>query len=90
MQSGKNARSCGNEKRLLQIMGQTADLMDLQKILNRSERKLSDREQQDATRWAVWQACTLLRTYKAEFEALKEAMGSGSTVAECVRAIEDA
>eukprot|EP00892_Ulva_mutabilis_P006668 jgi/Ulvmu1/4373/UM002_0098.1 len=72
------------------IMGQTADLMDLQRILNRSERKLSDREQQDATRWAVWQAATLLRTYKAEFQALKEAMNSGRTVAECVQAIENA
>lgn len=71
-------------------MGQTADLMDLQRILNRSERKLSDREQQDATRWAVWQACSLLRTYKNEFEALKQAMSSGSTVAECVQAIENA
>jgi hypothetical protein len=74
----------------VQIMGQTADLMDLQRILNRSSEKLSDRQQQEATRWAVWQACNLLRSNKAEFEALTNAMGSGASVSECVQAIENA
>lgn len=35
-----------------EIMGQTADLMDLQRLLNRSADKLSNMQQQDATRWA--------------------------------------
>lgn len=35
-----------------EIMGQTADLMDLQRLLNRANDKLSNMQQQDATRWA--------------------------------------
>ena len=35
-----------------EIMGQTADLMDLQRLLNRASDKLSNMQQQDATRWA--------------------------------------
>ena len=34
-----------------QIMGQTADLMDLQRILQRSQNKLNDSAQQNITRW---------------------------------------
>lgn len=42
-------------------MGQTADLMDLQRILLRSNTKLSAAAQQNMTRWAVFAAGTLLR-----------------------------
>jgi hypothetical protein len=69
-------------------MGQTADLLDLQRIINRSADKLSDAQQQNVTRWAVWQACILLRTYKKEHEALMGVMGSGGSVAECIKTIE--
>jgi hypothetical protein len=71
-------------------MGQTADLLDLQRILNRSSDKLSSAQQQNATRWAVWQACCLLRANKKEYEALKEAMGAMKPVTECVKDIENA
>lgn len=70
------------------IVGQTADLLDLQRILNNSRRRLSAAEQQNVTRWAVWQAASLLRTYKKEYEALMEAMKSGLPVTDCVRAVE--
>ena len=71
-------------------MGQTADLFDLQRILLRSKTKLSDNQQQNITRWAVWQACTLLKSRRAESEALQSAMARGASVAECVQAIEAA
>lgn len=36
-----------------QVMGQNADLSDLQRILLRSKTKLSNNQQQNITRWAV-------------------------------------
>lgn len=71
-------------------MGQTADLLDLQRILNRSEDKLSNAAQQNATRWAVWQAVLLLKSYSDEFDALRSVMAAGGSVTECVQAIEAA
>ena len=41
-------------------------------------------------RWAVYNACELLRRYKSEYEALKEAMGNGKDVPACISAIENA
>jgi hypothetical protein len=70
-------------------MGQTADLLDLQRILNRSEDKMSNSEQQNATRWAVWQACNLLTQYSAEYKALRAAMSNAETVTDCIKAIEE-
>ena len=70
-------------------MGQTADLLDLQRILNRSEDKLSNAAQQNATRWAVWQACKMLKEYKDEFRALRAAMSNADTVTDCIKAIEE-
>jgi uncharacterized protein YlxP (DUF503 family) len=43
-----------------EVMGQTADLMDLQRLLNRSSVKLSNMQQQDATRWAGMHTPSLL------------------------------
>lgn len=71
-----------------EVMGQTADLMDLQRILLRQRPALSNAQQQNATRWAVWAAAMILRRYKAEYEALQAALGAGKSVAECVQAIE--
>ena len=71
-----------------EVMGQTADLMDLQRILVRSKVKLSDRDQQNMTRWSVFQAGSLLRSYKKEHQALIEAMSTSKTVPECIAAIE--
>lgn len=76
-----------------EIVGQNADLMDLQRILNRTriqDRKLSDADQQNFSRWAVWTAARLLRDYPAEYEALQAAMERGAGLVECIRAIEDA
>ena len=72
------------------VAGQTADLIDLQAVLNRVRPRLSDRDQQAATRWAVWAAAVLLRQYTAEYEALQAAMEQGASLVECVRAIEGA
>ena len=71
-------------------MGQTADLLDLQRILNRSDNKLSNAQQQNTTRWAVWQACCMLKNNQKEYDALREAMGSFKSVRDCVQAIESA
>jgi hypothetical protein len=73
-----------------EVMGQTADLMDLQRILLRQRPPLSSQQQQNATRWAVWAAATLLRRYKPEYEALQAALAAGKSVSECVEAIEGA
>jgi hypothetical protein len=73
-----------------EVMGQTADLLDLQRILLRSKTKMSDAQQQNMTRWAVWSAARLLKQHKAEFEALQEAVARGAPVDECVAVIEKA
>ncbi|GFR49334.1 hypothetical protein Agub_g11362 [Astrephomene gubernaculifera] len=72
-----------------EVMGQTADLTDLQRLLLRSKTRLSSAAQQNLTRWAVWAAAGLLRTHGSEHAALVQAMRSGASVAECVRAIEE-
>ena len=71
-----------------EVMGQTADLLDLQRILLRSSKKMSDQQQQNMTRWAVWTSARLLKQYKAEYEALQEALARGAGVDECIRIIE--
>jgi uncharacterized membrane-anchored protein YhcB (DUF1043 family) len=71
-----------------EVMGQTADLLDLQRILFRSQNRMSDQQQQNMTRWAVWTSARLLKQYKAEYEALQEALGRGAGVEECIRIIE--
>lgn len=73
-----------------EVIGQTADFMDLQRIMNRAQNKLSNAQQQNLTRWAAYQAATLLKRYSKEYEALQQAMNRGASVAECVRAIEEA
>lgn len=49
-----------------EVMGQNADLFDLQRILLRSKTKLSNQQQQNITRWAVWRAASILKKYSAE------------------------
>jgi hypothetical protein len=73
-----------------EVLGQTADLQDLQRILLRSQNRLSPSQQQNITRWAVYSAGQLLRKYKAEHVALQAALDRGASVAECVKAIEGA
>lgn len=41
-------------------------------------------------RWAVYNACELIRKHKLEYEALKAAMSSGKDVPACISAIEGA
>lgn len=57
--------ACSNVGTPVQVMGQTADLLDLQRILLRSRNKLSNQQQQNATRWAVFTAASLLRQVRA-------------------------
>jgi hypothetical protein len=71
-------------------MGQTADLLDLQRILLRSKTRMSDAQQQNMTRWAVWSAARLLKQHRVEYEALQEAVARGAPVDECVAVIEKA
>lgn len=39
-------------------------------------------------RWAVYNACELLRKYKGEYDRLQEAMGQKKDVPACIQAIE--
>ena len=73
-----------------EVMGQTADLYDLQRILNRVNPKLSDAQQQQTTRWAVWYAASILKTHRGAWDALTEKMQEGAPVIECLKAIESA
>ena len=72
------------------VMGQNADMLDLQRIMMRSSTKLGNQEQQNLTRWASYQAASLLRKHKAEYEALVQCMESGGSVKDCILAIENA
>ena len=73
-----------------EVMGQTADMFDLQRIMNRSGTKLNAQQQQNQTRWASYQAASLLKNNKNEYEALMEKMKIGAPVEECIKAIESA
>jgi len=77
-------------QRYEEVMGQSADLYDLQRILLRSEERLSDAQQQSVTRWAVWCAATALRTHARAYDAAREAMANGLPVDAVIRAIERA
>ena len=61
-----------------------------QRILLRQRPALSNAQQQNVTRWAVWAAATLLRRHKPEWEALQGALAAGKSVGECAQAIEAA
>ena len=86
------ARWSGADGRDGSVVGQTADLFDLQRVLNRTRKDgktpLTNAEQQNMTRWAVWTAARLLRDHAAEVEAVKAAMQRGAPLTELVRAIE--
>ncbi|CAL58559.1 unnamed product [Ostreococcus tauri] len=71
-----------------EVMGQSADLFDLQRILNRVDPKLNDASQQEITRWAVFQAATILSENRAAFDALTEKMQEGASVVDCLQTIE--
>lgn len=58
--------------------------------MSRQSPKLSNAQQQNQTRWAVYQAASLLRSYSKEYEALQEVMAAGGSVVECIKAIEAA
>lgn len=77
-------------QRYEEVMGQTADLFDLQRILLRSEDRLTDAQQQSVTRWAVWCAATALRRHKRAYDAVRQAMVDGLPADAVVRAIERA
>jgi hypothetical protein len=70
------------------VLGQTADLSDLQRILLRSKTKLTANQQQNITRWAVWRAAMLLKKYKTEHETVQAKLAQGVSVDKVVQAIE--
>ncbi|OAE31558.1 hypothetical protein AXG93_3415s1180 [Marchantia polymorpha subsp. ruderalis] len=72
------------------VMGQSADLFSLQRLINRTKPPLSNNDQQNLTRWAVLYAGSLLKNNAKVYEALMEAMKRKAPVAECVEAIEKA
>lgn len=72
-----------------EVMGQNQDMFDLQRIMNRSGTKLGNPQQQNQTRWACYQAATLLRKFTKEYEVLQECMKRNDTVEKCIQAIEN-
>ncbi|CAG9462860.1 unnamed protein product [Pedinophyceae sp. YPF-701] len=72
-----------------EVIGQSADLLLLQRLMARSETKLNDGQQMNLTRWAAWQACLLLREFSSEYEAVLTALERRASVYECIQAIED-
>ncbi|CAI5484878.1 unnamed protein product [Closterium sp. Yama58-4] len=74
-----------------QVMGQTADLNSLQRLINRSGLgALTPERQQNLTRWAVLYAASLIKNNSKSFDALMEAMARDAPVEECIAAIENA
>jgi len=70
--------------------GQQADLLDLQRVLDRAEERMSDKEQQNATVWATYTAAMLLNKHSDAHERLVECLRANKTVSECFQAIEGA
>jgi hypothetical protein len=73
-----------------EVIGQTADLISLQRAMNRAVVPLAPNTQQNITRWAVWQAAVMLRGNPGAYDALREAMARRAPVAECIAVIEKA
>eukprot|EP00850_Spirogloea_muscicola_P010418 SM000061S19245 [mRNA] locus=s61:317260:320032:- [translate_table: standard] len=73
-----------------QVMGQSADLFTLQRLVNRSKEKLGNLQQQNITRWAVYYAASLLKTNSKQLEALMAAMKNKASVPQCIQALESA
>jgi hypothetical protein len=84
------AGAAAEGQRYEEVMGQTADLLDLQRILLRSEDRLTDAQQQSVTRWAVWCAATALKRHARAYDAVRQAMADGLPADGVVRAIERA
>ena len=74
----------------LQVQGQTADMIDLQRFMLRSKQKMTDNAQQNMTRWAVYNAAKLLRDNEKEYNALQSCMQRNQSVSDCIMAIEQA
>eukprot|EP00898_Chlorokybus_atmophyticus_P004771 jgi/Chlat1/5295/Chrsp35S05196 len=72
------------------VMGQTADLLSLQRMMNRTKPRLSKDQQQSLTRWAVYYAAYLLKENEAAGSALRDAMARKASVLECIEAMEAA
>ncbi|KAF7134368.1 hypothetical protein RHSIM_Rhsim08G0006500 [Rhododendron simsii] len=72
------------------VVGQSADLFTLQRLINRSKPQISKEQQQNLTRWAVLFAASLIKNNKVIHETLMSAMARKATVLECIDAIEKA
>ncbi|XP_065874993.1 uncharacterized protein [Euphorbia lathyris] len=72
------------------VVGQSADLLTLQRLINRTKPQLSKEQQQNLTRWAVLFSGSLIKNNNAIHEALVGAMSNKATVLECIQAIENA
>ena len=72
-----------------EVMGQNADMLDLQRIMWRSSSKMSNAQQQNQTRWAAYQAASIMRKYKNEYQALIDIMNAGGSVNDCIVALEN-
>merc|ERR1719183_1115659 len=67
-----------------EVTGQNADLLLLQRLINRSEEKLAQSAQIDLTRWAVCEAAAVFQREAPAHEALMKAMKAGASVSACI------
>eukprot|EP01018_Ginkgo_biloba_P038331 Gb_05471 [translate_table: standard] len=70
------------------VVGQSADLFSLQRLINRSKPQVSKDQQQNLTRWAVLFSASLLKNNNKAHEALISAMSKKASVTECIETIE--
>ncbi|CAH9071260.1 unnamed protein product [Cuscuta epithymum] len=72
------------------VLGQSADLFTLQRLINRSKPTLNKEQQQNLTRWAVLFAGSLIKNNTGVHEDLMAAMSKNASVIECIETIENA
>jgi hypothetical protein len=68
--------------------GGYADLSQLQQIFNSAQSDLTERDKENRVRWALGYTVSQLRLHLGALDDLADAMERGSTLAECIYAIE--
>jgi len=71
-----------------QACGGEGDLMELDRLLRRSEEFIGAQKQQDLTRWGALTAYNLIKSNMSKYEKLIESFELKKSVAECIASIE--
>lgn len=71
-----------------QAKGGENDLLELDRLLRRSEQFVGAQKQQDLTRWGAMTSYNLLKANEGKYEALVQAFKDKQSVADCVAILE--